>query len=361
MLALAPINETPTKTDSPLSQRQLSQRVASLLAALLLLLLAAGSMSLFMLHDAGLSRDARSEGMSWVAGLLAVALLFGAVLAASWLRQQGRVCRATEARVRQHVLELALLKRSAEAANAAKRRLLAELDHEMRTPLQAIAGFAQLLQLQARQPAAEAQRHGIEGMAQAAWHLQALLEDLQQAAQVEPGPPRLHICDLEIEPVIDEALRMMQLQADKAGVRLAPFVRNGEHRCVRADPLRLRQILLNLLANAIKYGRRGGHVRVDVNAGSNDTLHLQVIDNGIGMQRQQLAHLFEPLKRPVREEGTSSGAHAGSGIGLTLVRHWMQLMRGEIRVESQPGTGTTVHLQLPAAAAPQEEPDGDMR
>ncbi len=360
MLTLAPRLESNTAPDSPLSQRVLSQRVVSLLTALLLLLVAAGSMSLFMLHEAAAppsmgQPDVRIEGLLWIAGLLAVALLLGAVLATFWLRQQARVCRVTEARTRQHALDLALQTRSAEAANQAKRQVLAQLDHEMRTPLQAILGFARLLQLHPRMPSAEAPRHWVEGLSEASAHLQALLEDLRQAALVEAGPPRLQLRDLDVEPVIDEALRMVQVQADQAGVRLAPLLHNSACRQARADPLRLRQILLNLLGNAIKYGRRGGHVRVDVHPGPNGTLHLQVIDNGIGMQRQQLAHLFEPCKRQGREDCTITG----SGIGLALVRQWMELMRGEIRVESQPGIGTTVHLQLPGPAAAEERTERD--
>ena len=109
-----------------------------------------------------------------------------------------------------------------------------------------------------------------------------------------------------------------------------------------ADGLRLRQVLLNLVGNAVKYGRPAGQVRVELGAAAG-AVWLRVIDDGIGMDAQQLARLFEPFNRLGRE----TGPVAGSGVGLALARQLMRLMRGEIRVESEPGRGTTVHLRLP--------------
>ncbi len=229
----------------------------------------------------------------------------------------------------------------------ARSRFLSQFVHELRTPLHAIVGFAQLLEMHPGLVLGEAPRNWIEGMTQAAWHLQDLLGDLQDGGLTETGQLPLQIQCVEIEPLVVEVLNMVQLQADHAGIRLVHVVHGGPSHFAQADPLRLRQILLNLLTNAIKYGRQGGHVRVEL-AAEEDRLHLQVIDNGMGMHRKQLAHLFEPFNRLGRE----ASAIEGSGIGLALARHWVLRMHGGISVESELGVGTTVNVHLPAAPDP---------
>jgi len=173
--------------------------------------------------------------------------------------------------------------------------------------------------------------------------LQGLRTGLQHASQGGDALQALQIQDLEVEPLLQEMLELAKFQAEQAAVTLVQPLRVGYVHVAKADPLRLRQVILNLLTNAIKYGRHGGHVHFELRMEA-ARLHLQVVDDGIGMHRHQLAHLFE-LRKPL---GRDAASIDGSGIGLALARHWMHRMQGDIRVESQPGLGTRVHLYLPA-------------
>ncbi|MDY0743768.1 HAMP domain-containing sensor histidine kinase [Paucibacter sp. R3-3] len=316
---------------APTPRGLLRRRVALLLATLLGLLVAAAVLGLQLVlgAPAGL--------LPWLAGLLALVLLLGAVLAGGWLLRQEREARRSEARTRQLVLELRRQRDEALAASDAKTRFLTQLSHELRVPLHAISGFAQLLQMEG----GELPCRWVCGIVEAAAHMQALTEDLFDIARIEAGGLRLKIQPLALAPLVADALRLLQPLAERADVRLLP-ADGGEGLRVLADLLRLRQVLLNLIGNAIKYGRPGGRVRIELEAGR-DLMQLRVVDDGIGMDAQQLARLFEPFNRLGREKGPV----AGSGVGLVLAQQLMRLMQGEIHVESRPGVGTTVHLRLP--------------
>jgi len=340
---LAPASTLPDaiadKMSPALTPRGLLRRqVALLLAALLGLLVAAAVLGLELAFPGS---GGPAGLLPWLAGLFALVLLLGAVLAGGWLLRQEREARRSEARTRQLLLGLRQQRDEALAASAAKTRFLTQLSHELRVPLHAVSGFAQLLQMD------EGDRpcRWICGIAEAAAHMQALTDDLFDIARIEAGGLRLKIEPLALPPLAGEALRLLQPQADRADVRL--LLADGESNLrVLADPLRLRQVLLNLIGNAIKYGRPGGRVRIELEAvkAGPATVQLRVIDDGIGMDAQQLARLFEPFNRLGREKGPV----VGSGVGLALAQQLMRLMQGEIRVESRPGAGTTVHLRLPA-------------
>ena len=335
MLAPVPtLPESVADAMSPVPTRRgvLRRRVALLLAALLGLLVAAAVLGLQLVFGGpgGL--------LAWLAGLLALAMLLGAMLAAGWLLQQEREARRSEARTRQLVLGLRRERDEAQAASEAKTRFLTHLSHELRVPLHAVSGFAQLLQM----ADGDSPRRWVDGIVEAAAHMQALTDDLFDIARIESGGLRLQIQPVAICPLVDEALRLLQTQAARADVSLLLADGCGGLR-VLADALRLRQVLLNLIGNAVKYGRPGGQVRLELEP-DRGGVALRVIDDGIGMDAQQLAYLFEPFNRLGREKGPVPG----SGVGLALTRQLVRLMQGEIRVESRPGLGTTVHLRLPA-------------
>jgi signal transduction histidine kinase/CheY-like chemotaxis protein len=239
-----------------------------------------------------------------------------------------------------------------QAASRAKSEFLSRIGHELRTPLHAIVGLSQLLETQPA-VAAPRRREWIAGISQAAWHLRALFEDVLDVARIEVGQLRLHLQRLEMSGLSSEVLRMVQAQADALGVELQFDLQAARHCFVLADSLRLRQVLLNLLGNAIKYNRRGGFVRLELQQAPG-WLQLRVIDNGLGMDASQMAHLFEPFNRLGREGGGIEGA----GVGMALVRQLVLLMQGDIAVDSHPGRGTTVHLRLPAGAPPPADAPG---
>lgn len=242
----------------------------------------------------------------------------------------------------------------AEAASKAKTEFLSRMSHELRTPLNAILGFSQLLRAEGQNRFTPMEGTQLDHIHKAGWHLLTLINDVLDVSSIESGHLQLDIRGLELRPLLDDAIRMTEPLAQKAGVTLAGVV-CAPTLGVWADPIRLRQVLLNLLSNAIKYNRPAGEVRLA--AAANDGLAcIEVTDTGLGMTREQLKHLYEPFNRLGRERGWIEG----TGIGLTLSRQLVDLMQGTMHVDSDSGRGTRVRLSLPiwdryAAAAPQPE------
>jgi PAS domain S-box-containing protein len=251
---------------------------------------------------------------------------------------------------------------AAEAASRAKTEFLSRMSHELRTPLNAVLGFSELLLLQSKESLSPRQASEIEHIRQAGLHLTELINDLLDVSCIELGALQVELGDVDLSTVLDEAQLMVQSRADAGGIALIPRYRDAAPLRVRANAIRLRQVMINLLNNAIKYNRRGGSVRIDVTPGT-DAVCIAIADNGMGMTREQLDHLFVPFDRLGRE---ASGVE-GAGIGLALTQQLVSLMKGAIQVDSEPGRGTTVRVSLlaaspeprsPRAAAPTLVPSG---
>ncbi|MBT9596062.1 MAG: PAS domain S-box protein [Vitreoscilla sp.] len=237
---------------------------------------------------------------------------------------------------------------AAEAASQAKTDFLARMSHELRTPLNAMLGFAQLLGDDPREPLSERQRHHLELTREAGWHLLALIDDVLDVSRIEAGRLEINLGAVPLRPLLDSALSVSAALAARHRVELRGGHRSlPESLAVQADPTRLRQVVLNLLSNGCKYNRPGGVVEVRT-AVTGDTLVLEVVDNGVGMTSEQLAHLFEPFNRLGREGGHIEG----TGIGLHLTRELVHLMGGTIEVRSTLQEGTAVRLRLPLANDP---------
>lgn len=236
---------------------------------------------------------------------------------------------------------------AAEAASQAKTDFLARMSHELRTPLNAMLGFAQLLGDDPREPLSERQRHHLGLTREAGWHLLALIDDVLDVSRIEAGRLEINLGAVPLRPLLDSALSVSAALASRHRVELRGGHRSlPESLAVLADPTRLRQVVLNLLSNGCKYNRPGGVVDVRA-AVAGDTLVLEVVDNGVGMTNEQLAHLFEPFNRLGREGGHIEG----TGIGLHLTRELVHLMGGTIEVRSTMQEGTAVRLRLPLAGA----------
>ncbi len=231
---------------------------------------------------------------------------------------------------------------TAEAASRAKTDFLSRMSHELRTPLNAVLGFSQLLQTTEDEPLSERQRSQVEHIHQAGWHLLALINDVLDVSRIEAGQLQVQNDRVALAPLVAEVLRMCESQAEHLGVVLHPLPAGAPALQVRGDRTRLRQVLLNLLSNGIKYNRRGGEVRVRLFR-ERGFIGIEVIDNGIGMSRQQTQHLFEPFNRLGRERGSIEG----TGIGLLLTRELVHLMNGRISLDSEQGHGTRVQVCLP--------------
>ncbi len=256
----------------------------------------------------------------------------------------------TTARKRAEDAELAA--EAALRANAAKTEFLSRMSHELRTPLNAVLGFSQLLALDTTQPLSPSQQARVQHIAQAGAHLLAMINDVLDLSRIESGGVALLPTTVPVHVVVNEALTMVAHDAASAGVVVQvdgsePSLAHVST-CVRADHLRLRQVLVNLLSNAIKYNRPGGSVtlRWPVDDASG-LAHLQVYDTGIGLTAAQQAHLFEPFNRL----GIERSGIEGTGIGLVITQRLVQLMGGQLKVESSVGEGSCFTASLPLAYA----------
>ena len=240
----------------------------------------------------------------------------------------------------------------ADIANRTKSEFLANLSHELRAPLNAIVGFAQMLD---QSPAgndhdgteAPAQRHGLAQIRQAGWHLLDMVNDVLDLSRMEAGSLRLTLEPLSLADLAQEAATMVEPAALQAGVQVDLSLSPQADRAV-GDAMRLRQVLLNLLGNAIKYNRPGGRVLLRTRPGGVGEVLIEVEDSGSGMSEAQMADLFTPFNRLGRERTGSPGAPGsqGTGIGLVISRKLGQMMGGELTASSREGQGSTFTLRL---------------
>ena len=246
-------------------------------------------------------------------------------------------------------------RRAIELVSRAKSEFLSRMSHEMRTPLNALLGFARLLQQQA-----EYRDDYVQHMLTAGTHLHRLINDVLDVQQVEQGVLVLQPVSVDLAAMVAEVNGLLGPQAERAGVHLGAASAPATAACVMADPQRLRQVLLNLGGNAVKYNRAGGGVRWTLSAVPPPVAALpdesaswwcvQIDDDGPGMDAQQLARLFQPFERLGRE---NSGIE-GTGLGLVIARRLVEALGGRISVYSQPGRGTQAQVHLPAAPVPAE-------
>ncbi len=248
-----------------------------------------------------------------------------------------------EQRVRDRTAELAASRDEAQRANAAKSEFLSRMSHELRTPLNAVIGFAQLLEVPAQPPLSASQLDNVQEILKAGGHLVAMVNEILDLARIETGRIELRPETLAIAPLAEACLAQMRPLAQMRHITISTDLAAAPP--VRADALRLRQVLLNLLSNAIKYNR--DHGRIDLTArAEQDRLRVGVADSGRGIAPEQMARLFKPFERIE----TSYDGIGGTGIGLALVKRLVEAMDGEVGVTSIPGYGSTFWFCLPLAS-----------
>jgi PAS domain S-box-containing protein len=256
---------------------------------------------------------------------------------------------AAQQLARQREQQLEAERDQSAALAAARTALMAAVSHEVRTPLNAIQVACEQLAADALLGATH--QRWLDVLNEAGAHLLGLAEDLLGGFAHEAGRSAEASEPLSLRAKVDRSYRWLEGQAAAAGValRVDPSV---DGLFVLAPRRRLRQVLLNLVGNAIKYNRRGGWVRCRAVATEAGTVRVEVEDNGLGMTPEQVQRLFRPFDRLGRESGTAGPASSGFGLGLYLVERFMREMGGTTEVHSQPGVGTRVVLTLPRAADP---------
>lgn len=240
--------------------------------------------------------------------------------------------------------ELITARDTADRASQAKSDFLSSMSHELRTPMNAILGFGQLMQYD--ETLSDTQKEDVEEILKAGRHLLDLINEILDLAKIESGRISLSIEPVRIAPIIEECLNMVSTQADKRRINLHSDTH--EDLSVQADQTRLKQALLNLISNAIKYNREGGIVTVETRLKGSEYLSIQITDTGRGIPKERLHELFQPFNRLDAEYS----AIEGTGIGLTISRRIVEMMGGAIEVESEVGVGSRFMITLPAAWNP---------
>ena len=248
---------------------------------------------------------------------------------------------------RQVKAELADARSVARKAHVAKSDFLSSMSHEMRTPLNAILGFAQLLE-SASPPPTPAQTEGIAQILQAGWYLRQLVDEILDLAMIESGRLSWSREPVSLAEVLLECRSAVEPLAQKTGVRVS-FPQPSGPRFVKADRTRVIQALVNLLTNAIEYNQAGGSVVVEYGASAPNRVRVSVSDTGAGMAPDKVDLLFQPFN-PLRRP---AGPSQGTGVGLAVTKRLVELMGGSIGVSSTVGEGSVFWIEFVAATAPQ--------
>ena len=246
----------------------------------------------------------------------------------------------------------AKMRTEADQANEAKSRFLAAMSHEVRTPINGITGMAQMLRDAQLQPPFD---RYLQAMQKACGHLVGVVNDILDFARISARKLQIEPIVFDLREMVSETLAPQELVASNKGLSFNIEIEPGLPQWIRGDRLRIAQVLINLVSNAVKF-TPSGSISVQLSAARGDRLRIVVRDSGIGIEAAKLKLIFEPF---AQAEASSSRRYGGSGLGLSICHELIALMDGEIEISSEVGQGSefTVHLPLIAAEAPATQPD----
>jgi signal transduction histidine kinase/CheY-like chemotaxis protein len=285
---------------------------------------------------------------AWALYAIAAAGLFQAALRRRLRHAQAETSRL-EALVAERTRDLALAKGAAEQANQAKSRFLANMSHELRTPLNAILGFAQILGRDAE--LSERNRERLRVIRSSGDHLLGLIDDVLDLAKVEAGRIELRPTPFSLPDLLRDLEAAFGPRAAERGIRLDVSTEGVLHDSALGDAGRLRQVLDNLLSNALKFTREGS-VRLSVRAGADARCRFEVADTGAGIRAEDLGRLF----RPFEQAADGRPPEPGAGLGLSIAQRLVELMGGRIEAESTPGRGSRFRFEIALPAAEAQRP-----
>ena len=228
----------------------------------------------------------------------------------------------------------------ADKANLAKSEFLSSMSHELRTPLNAILGFAQLVE-SSQPPPTVTQTRNIEQIIKAGWYLLELINEILDLAAIDSGKLVLAIETLSLSEVLSDSHAMLELQAQKRGINMV-FTPCDFPYFIEADRVRVKQVFVNILSNAIKYNKPNGAVSISCTKKSNHRIRVCIEDTGNGLSVEKIAQLFQPFNRL----GQEFSKEEGTGIGLVVSKRIVDLMDGAIGVESTVGKGSLFWVEL---------------